>query len=220
MINKLGLNGLSKLNSPKTQTMGNGGGNSFIIGRVLDIILNEEHPLFNEYGQYNSIGIIEIELIVGGNNGTKRIVKPLFPNIKSYPLVNELVTCFPLPIPTLDSSRLDTQYYYLNSINTWNHPHHNALPTPTPNNIIFTYRRGSGKLPDAYKFTAQNPSSAVSYNVKVLTNNDLFAVQPSEFQLSPRQNQDFTISVKDGAIETFGDGTTLFDLQLEILEIQ
>ena len=148
MINKLGLNGLSKLNPSKPQTGGGGGGGNFIVGRVLDIILNEDHPLFNEYGQYNSIGIIELELIVGGNNGTRRIVKPLFPNIKSYPLVNELVTCFPLPIPTLDNSRLDIQYYYLNSINTWNHPHHNALPTPTTNNIpqnqIQDYQQSGG----------------------------------------------------------------------------
>jgi len=137
MISKLGLNGLVKSSLPsKTTQVNAGSGGRFIIGRVLDIILNEEHPLFNEYGQYNSIGIIEIELIVGGNNGTRKIVKPLFPHIKSYPLVNELVTCFPLPIPTLDNTRLNTQYYYLNSINTWNHPHHNALPTPTNNNII------------------------------------------------------------------------------------
>jgi hypothetical protein len=90
---------------------------------------------------------------------------------------------------------------------------------PNINNTIFTYRRGSSELPSAKKFTIDNPSYAVYYAVRILTNEDLFRVEPRQFQLAPRNTQDFTISVREEAIESFGDGGTIFDLQLELREI-
>jgi hypothetical protein len=90
---------------------------------------------------------------------------------------------------------------------------------PNINDTIFTYRRASGEFPAAKKFTLDNPSYGVSYSIKVLTNTTLFRVEPEEFQLTPRAKQDFTISVREDTIESFGDGATIFDLQLEILEI-
>jgi hypothetical protein len=90
---------------------------------------------------------------------------------------------------------------------------------PPLGNLEFIYRRGSGKFPESYKFTADNPSFAISYNVKILTNDRLFNIQPPEFQIRPRSKQDFTISINEITIDEFGDGRTSFDLRLEITEI-
>jgi hypothetical protein len=91
---------------------------------------------------------------------------------------------------------------------------------PNVDDVIFTYMRASGEYPVAQKFTLDNPAYAVYYTVRVLTNSELFDARPAEFQLAPRSTQDFFISIREDVIERFGDGTSLFNLQLEILEIQ
>tara|TARA_Y100000592_G_C5473951_1_gene321122 strand:- start:1224 stop:3620 length:2397 start_codon:yes stop_codon:yes gene_type:complete len=99
--------------------------------RVLDIILDENHPKFNEYGEYDSIGTIIYSEI--NKNITKEyienpnVARPLFSFLKYYPLINEVV----LILNTTDKSIYNTGInttYYLPNINIWNHPHHNALP--------------------------------------------------------------------------------------------
>ncbi len=106
--------------------------NKLLGGRVLDIILDDTHPKFQEYGEWNGIGIIEWEKTEEPNaSNTKNVAYPLMPHLTNYPLVNEVVLIFSLPNKT-QSSTLNTpeQFYYLNSISIWNHPHHNALPSP------------------------------------------------------------------------------------------
>lgn len=100
--------------------------------RVKDIILDDTHPKFLKYGEWNGIGTIEYELTDEPNSSsTINVATPLFPNLKNYPLVNEIVLIFALPNRN-QSARLDQpiQYFYINSISVWNHPHHNALPNP------------------------------------------------------------------------------------------
>jgi len=101
-----------------------------IPARVTDIILDETHPNFSNYGGWNGIGTINFEKIntPEKKNITKPIAKPFFPQFKSFPLVNEIVLLIYLPdsgIGIKDTSKI---YYYLNSISIWNHPHHNAYP--------------------------------------------------------------------------------------------
>lgn len=100
--------------------------------RVTDIILDDTHPKFEKYGEWNGIGTIEFEKTdepnssLNSNNAT-----PLLPHLTSYPLVNEIVLIFSLPNKDQSKSlNQPVQYYYLNPINIWNHPHHNALPNP------------------------------------------------------------------------------------------
>ena len=100
--------------------------------RVLDIILDDTHPEFEKYGGWNGVGTIFYDTI-GIPTGIDNIntAYPLFPNQKSYPLINELV---PIVFLTSISSQLDTTRttaYYLPPINLWNSQHHNALPDPT-----------------------------------------------------------------------------------------
>ena len=66
------------------------------IGRVKDIILNTQYPQIEKYGGSTAIGNIFFEFnnfISPENN----LAKPLFPQLSSYPLVNEMVLIFKLP---------------------------------------------------------------------------------------------------------------------------
>lgn len=99
------------------------------IGRVTDIILNSNYPNINEYGDLNAIGTIFYE-VTSKINSAKGIAKPFYPQISSYPLVNELVLLFKLPNTNTGNGITQDSYYYINMVNLWNHPHHNAYPNP------------------------------------------------------------------------------------------
>ena len=105
-----------------------------IVGRVTDIILNNQHPQFQSQGGWSSIGTIFFEEndLQGSNNNTP--ARPFYPQNSSYPLVNELVLLFSLPNKNIGANTSSETYYYINVISIWNSPHHNAYPNPiTPN---------------------------------------------------------------------------------------
>jgi len=101
-----------------------------IPARVTDIVLDETHPKFTEYGGWNGIGTVNFEQVntPEGKDITKPIAKPFFPQFKSFPLVNEIVLLFSLPDSNIGVQDTSKIYYYLNSVSIWNHPHHNAYP--------------------------------------------------------------------------------------------
>lgn len=102
-----------------------------IPARVLDIVLDENHPKFNEVGQLNGIGTIYYG--VSNQSGPQeyiQIAKPYNPQSKTFPLINEIVLLFSLPDQTISQNSSNTSYYYLNPLSIWNHPHHNAYPNP------------------------------------------------------------------------------------------
>jgi len=102
-----------------------------ISARVLDIVLDENHPKFNEVGQLNGIGTIYYG--VNNQSGPQeyiQIAKPYNPQSKTFPLINEIVLLFSLPNQTISQNSSNTSYYYLNPLSIWNHPHHNAYPNP------------------------------------------------------------------------------------------
>jgi len=101
-----------------------------IPARVTDIVLDETHPKFTEYGGWNGIGTVNFEPIntPASKSTTKPIAKPFFPQFKSFPLVNEIVLLFYLPDSDMGVQDTSKIYYYLNSVSIWNHPHHNAYP--------------------------------------------------------------------------------------------
>jgi hypothetical protein len=101
-ILRSGLSGLNQ-NKPTTQNSSKG---SLVMGRVVDIILDENHPKFNTTGlDLNGIGLIYFENLGSNSAGEIKTAKPFFPNIKSYPLVGEYVQCFFLPVPTQGAKR-------------------------------------------------------------------------------------------------------------------
>lgn len=61
--------------------------------------------------------------------------KPLFPNFRQVPLINEIAYVITLPSVNLQDPNFinlnDQEFYYFLPINIWNSVHNNALPNPT-----------------------------------------------------------------------------------------
>lgn len=98
------------------------------VGRVINIILDD-----TDYKAIGNIEFVEIEsnpndLSTINPQANKISAKPLLPNSKNYPLINELVLILRLPDVGIKASTASKSFYYLNILNLWNHPHHNALP--------------------------------------------------------------------------------------------
>jgi hypothetical protein len=108
--------------------------NLIIAVRVISIVLDENHPRFEELGGWNTLGAIEYELVEDSKTeNPPSIAYPLSPNIKNYPLINEIVYLISLPNTGIGEISISKRLYYINIVSLWNHPHHNAYPT-NPNN--------------------------------------------------------------------------------------
>jgi hypothetical protein len=119
----------SKQNSFSTFT--DLGLNSLIIaGRVISIVLDESHPRFGEFGEWNGLGTIEFDLVDSPTpaNQLYPTARPLDPSVKSLPLINEIVYILALPNTNIGEFSTTKTNYYINTVGIWNHPHHNAFP--------------------------------------------------------------------------------------------
>ena len=102
MGNSLGFSGLNNtLNSadPNQEIFDNLSvlNSQLITGRVVDIILSNTHPLFNDFGGWNGLGTIFFEPISNLEKSSvlvKPTALPLLPYSKNLPLVNEIVVLF------------------------------------------------------------------------------------------------------------------------------
>ena len=122
----------------------------FKVVRTKAIILNQNScpNIWKEYGEYASIGNIIFELpeypiddktdITSPlfNISDVKIAKPIFPNIKHYPLVNELVYIIELANTNINQNPDDIDYYYFPPLNLWNSNHHNAFPNEAFNTTL------------------------------------------------------------------------------------
>jgi hypothetical protein len=103
--------------------------NFLVPARVIDIVLDENHPYFDRVGQWNGIGAIFYEKINSAGSATNNdFALPYDPQSKTYPLINEIVLMILLPNQSIGDVSTSTSYYYLNPVGIWNHPHHNAYP--------------------------------------------------------------------------------------------
>lgn len=123
---------------------------SVYVGRVNDIILNSNYPEIETYGGEEAIGGIFFEF-QNYNSPGLTFAKPFFPQLSSYPLVNELVLIQKLPGNNINDAASNEVFYYINMINLWNHPHHNAFPNVgninTSNTNQQTYEQTSQGIP-------------------------------------------------------------------------
>lgn len=100
--------------------------------RVKDIILDDSHPKFKEYGEWNGVGTIFYDNVnFPFATNTANIATPLFSNQKFFPLINEVVSLLFLTSTSTQTNTNITSAYYLPPTNIWNSQHHNALPDPT-----------------------------------------------------------------------------------------
>jgi len=100
------------------------------VGRVVSIVLDETHPRFKEFGEWNGLGTIEYTLVNQPipANQVYPTAKPYDPSVRNFPLINEIVYIAQLPdtdIGRFTSSKIS---YYMSVVGLWNHPHHNAFP--------------------------------------------------------------------------------------------
>jgi hypothetical protein len=108
-------------------------------------IKNEYPKLFDKYGSYDTLGGILFEPFTNPIVPTSDVfednlifnynfAKPLFPNIRQVPLLNEITYIVSFPSTrTQDPRNVDlnqTDYYYFQPINLWNTLHQNAFPDP------------------------------------------------------------------------------------------
>ena len=135
-----GIGFLSKIVSKATGRLNESLGilkDKMLAARVIDISLNSNSTLWEQTGEWQGIGSIQFQLIDGPTNedtissSKLNLAKPLFPHLKNYPLVNEVVLIFKLPtnesIANMDGA---TAYYYITPMSLWNHPEQNAYPNP------------------------------------------------------------------------------------------
>lgn len=105
--------------------------------RVVDVILDSTHPEFEKYGRWGSIGLIKYRVLTKQQNTqqttTLPIAYPLQAHIKHLPLKNEIVLIASFPSENLGESATNDKNYYIDIVNLWNHPHHNAHPGKSEN---------------------------------------------------------------------------------------
>lgn len=102
-----------------------------IPARVIDVILDESHPEFDKYGKWLAIGAIKYTILgksTKASSKSEAIAYPLHSHIKHIPLKNEIVLIVSAASENQQSSATSNKDYYLDIINIWNHPHHNAHP--------------------------------------------------------------------------------------------
>lgn len=110
--------------------------NQFTPVRVVDIILDETHPEYKKYDGTRCVGGIKYapldRNVKTDNPQTLPLAVPMNGNIKTFPLVNEIVLITTAPDQKLTVGEVKStggQVYYTNIVSIWNHPHHNATPS-------------------------------------------------------------------------------------------
>lgn len=101
--------------------------------------------LWDKHGGYDTLGGIMFEPFTNPIPQNKEtfednllknynFAKPLFPNTRQVPLLNEIAYILSFPsVNAQDPRNIDlnqTEYYYFLPINLWNNTHQNALPDP------------------------------------------------------------------------------------------
>lgn len=112
--------------------------------KVTSVVLDDTHKLFNDLGGWNSIGYITFAYLdedtsalnLSNKNVKDNIAIPLNPNIKSYPLQNELVYTVVLPTIPQPGAVQNSTLYYFTSINILNSPHQNSYVLQANNKTL------------------------------------------------------------------------------------
>ena len=135
-----GFSGLNKnLNSRlsnSTNVLNVSSLNNLILAvRVRSIVLDNTHPRFKELGEWNALGAIEYEEVTSPtlSPSSLSVAYSINPNIKSFPLLNEIVYVITFPDTNIGKNNTSSKKYYINNIGLWNHPHHNGYPIISTN---------------------------------------------------------------------------------------
>lgn len=104
--------------------------------RVIDVIVDSDHPLYDKYDGPSGVGMIFYRLLTQTDidrtdTGEEEYTGQAYP-ISSYqkllPLKNEIVFLVDGPDPQVALGSGQGRMYYITPFSIWNHPHHNAIP--------------------------------------------------------------------------------------------
>lgn len=114
---------------------------TFKFGRVVDVVLDESSPYWDEFGRSQAINGIRYRPLDKAHSEDEDALLPFAycgnTNLVSVPLKNEIVIITSLPSENRAANSLQTKNYWRSVVNIWNHPHHNAYPD--------TLQSGTGK---------------------------------------------------------------------------
>jgi len=101
-------------------------------GRVVDVILDQFHPLYETYGKSQSInGVFFRSLSSPYKEDTEEPLDFAFCSnsyLKRIPLKGEIVSLKSNPSDDRLTDPTKSKTYWIDIISIWNHPHHNAYP--------------------------------------------------------------------------------------------
>ena len=108
---------------------------TFLPARVIDVILDENHPDFKNAGEWDAIGAIKWKPLyqtrTEESTESLPLAYPLRSHIKQLPLKNEIVLLVAGPSKKIDLSAQSSIIYYTDVVSIWNHPHSNEFPENT-----------------------------------------------------------------------------------------
>lgn len=109
-------------------------------GRVVDVILDENHPDYETEGRQLALNGIRYEPI---NFSLERTEEENYPfayclntSIKDIPEVDEIIEIVPAASDSNDIGGIGSKTYYRGIVNIWNNPNHNARPDKITSNDV------------------------------------------------------------------------------------
>ena len=118
--------GADKISNGELQDLISRGFQQFLPARVVSIDQSEKLTNGNIVAEI-------VNPLATTPNQQKITAFPLFANIKTYPLVNEVVFLVSGPSGDYSSNSSKVKYYYLSTLNIWNSIHVNPTPNPYEN---------------------------------------------------------------------------------------
>ena len=161
--------------------------------RVISIILDDTHPLFNEYGKWDSIGTIFYDSIESPtpylpvkDPQTESLsfyptAKPLYPQYKAFPLINETVILIKGPSLVSTTATSAKNEYYISAVNLWNSQQQNVLPDQIYNQYLSNNQTKTTQEVEAGSPQIENsPDLTVNIGNTFVTKKYIYPLRPYE----------------------------------------
>ncbi len=145
MAFNLSLGGIS--NSSSTGTKSDGGGITTSYGRVIEVILDENHPYYAAQGGGIAInGVFYKPLSSNSSESDFRNLPFAYQSnshFKRVPLVGEIIKVIPFPVPSDSDFAGKTRKFYTDIINIWNNANSNIYPNLNSESQLDFTQKGS-----------------------------------------------------------------------------
>ena len=122
-------------------------GTSISYGRVIEVILDENHPSYLEKGGGISINGVFYKPLSSNISDTEYTLLPFAYQLNSFykkvPLVGEIVKVTNFPVPSDKDFAGKTRKYYTDILNLWNNTNNNFYPDLNSNNELDFTQNGN-----------------------------------------------------------------------------